>query len=102
MMTISNDDLKSFINGDLLLSSADLHSVAAELLWHRVQKEKRKRVVKWRCVWCGKDRSKAPEWEQQTLQGEWKPLCGYCARRRLDNPYNGLLNYMRKINKENK
>ena len=49
-----------------------------------------------KCTWCGKDRRKFSKWEQETLGGEWKPLCSDCARKRLNNPWNALLN-MRKI-----
>ena len=55
----------------------------------QVQKEK------W-CTWCMKNKIKNPEWEQNNLRGVWKPLCKRCANRRLNNPYNALLE-MRKI-----
>jgi len=49
-----------------------------------------------KCTWCGKNKKSMSDWEQQTLKGEWKTLCKPCANRRLNNPYNALLN-MRKI-----
>ena len=50
----------------------------------------------WKCTWCMKDRSKAPEYEQQRVTNdEWKPLCSYCYRKRLrhltSNPFGGLV-----------
>jgi hypothetical protein len=53
------------------------------------------------CTWCWprpRIRRKAnSDWEQKTLStGEWKRMCGRCARSRLDNPYNALLP-MRKV-----
>ncbi len=47
------------------------------------------------CQWCNKE-GRASEWEQRTLGGEWARLCARCARRRLRNPYNALLQ-MRKV-----
>ena len=52
-----------------------------------------------RCPWCWKERRQFSDWEQKTLSGEWKRLCGRCATRRLNNPYNGLLD-MRRIDSE--
>jgi len=54
-----------------------------------------------RCTWCLKNKLKNPEWEQKNLKGKWKPLCSKCANRRLNNPYNALLD-MRKIENPNK
>ena len=51
-----------------------------------------------RCSWCGKSKRKLSEWEQNTLKGEWKQMCVACANRRLNNPYNALLQ-MRKMNR---
>jgi hypothetical protein len=52
------------------------------------------------CVWCGKDKRKMSEWEQQHTSGAWHPLCNPCANRRLRNPYNALLS-LRKISLQN-
>lgn len=50
-----------------------------------------------RCTWCGKDRRAFSEYEQREVTtGEWKRLCRRCANRRLNNPYNALLQ-MRRI-----
>jgi len=49
-----------------------------------------------KCKWCLKRELKNPEWEQEDLDGNWKPLCKPCAEKRLRNPYNALLN-LRKI-----
>ena len=97
-MTVSNDDLNSFIDGNLRLSTTEILSIAVELQRFRMERERRKRVPKWRCSWCGKERATSPEWEQKGYQGEWQPLCGYCARKRLNNPWNALLE-MRRIEK---
>ncbi len=97
-MTVSNNDLSSFIDGDLRLSTTEIHSIAVELQRFRMERERRKRVPEWRCSWCGKERSTKPEWEQEHNKDEWLPLCGYCARKRLNNPLNFLLN-MRRIDK---
>ena len=43
-----------------------------------------------KCAWCLK-RRKPSNWEQETLNGRWEPLCGPCATRRLNNPWNALL-----------
>ena len=52
-----------------------------------------------KCHWCGKKR-KPSDWEQEVLVAEepgvWAHLCGPCATRRLNNPWNALLP-MRKI-----
>lgn len=48
-----------------------------------------------KCRWCGK-RRKPSNWEQNTLDGEWARLCGPCATKRLNNPWNALLP-MRKV-----
>ena len=52
------------------------------------------------CGWClppsGKRRTANSAWEQQNIHGEWMRLCNRCANRRLDNPYNALLN-LRKV-----
>lgn len=52
-------------------------------------------MKKQKCKWCLKHSIRNPEWEQKGLDGKWKPLCSYCTRRRLNNPYNALLD-MRK------
>lgn len=49
-----------------------------------------------KCPWCGKDRRRPSEWEQQNLSGIWQRLCVRCANRRLSNPWNALL-CMRRI-----
>ncbi len=95
-MTVSDEDLNAYIEEDLKLSTTELHSIAAELQQFRLQREKRKHVEKWHCSWCGKDRVKAPEWEQNHFRNGWEPLCSYCANKRLRNPFNALLD-MRKI-----
>ena len=48
-----------------------------------------------KCGWCGKQRSRFSDWEQKSSHG-WLRLCNPCATRRLNNPYNALLN-MRRI-----
>lgn len=48
-----------------------------------------------KCIWCGK-RRKPSIWEQETLGGVWARLCGPCATKRLNNPWNALLP-MRKV-----
>lgn len=56
------------------------------------------------CGWCHpptRRRTANSEWEQKNLRGEWLRLCNRCANRRLNNPYNALLN-MRKISKDSK
>ena len=42
-----------------------------------------------KCRWRLK-RRKPSNWEQETLDGAWARLCGPCARRRLNNPWNAL------------
>ncbi len=44
-----------------------------------------------RCNWCGKQRRKFSDWEQERLKGGWARLCSGCARKRLNNPYSALL-----------
>ncbi len=50
------------------------------------------------CEWCGKDRRKFSEWEQQTIgvDGKWMSLCVPYANSQLNNSLNALLG-MRKI-----
>ncbi len=46
--------------------------------------------TKWRCPWCGltyNSQRSMSDWEQKTLNGEWKRMCNRCATRRLNNPY---------------
>lgn len=53
------------------------------------------------CVWCGKDKRKMSDWEQQNvITGKWCAVCIPCANRRLKNPYNAFLN-LRKISLQN-
>ena len=47
------------------------------------------------CRWCGNRNRTPSEWEQRNLSGIWQRLCVRCAERRLDNPWNALLD-MRK------
>ena len=50
-----------------------------------------------RCWWCGKERRHFSDWEHMPVCGrKWMRLCKPCATRRLNNPWNALLN-MRKI-----
>lgn len=49
-----------------------------------------------RCFWCGKEKTRFSEWEQEHHAKGWQRLCNPCATRRLNNPYNALLG-MRKI-----
>lgn len=58
-------------------------------------------MSKWfRCPWCGKDRTKWSDWEQKVLgTEEYDRMCSYCARRRLNNPWNALLP-MRRIEED--
>lgn len=56
--------------------------------------------------WCGycirHPRAKGNSgWEQKSLDGEWLPLCKRCINKRLNNPYNALLD-LRKIEDSNK
>ena len=54
-----------------------------------------------RCRWCGKDKKKFSEWEQQGFSdGEYKLLCVPCANKRLKNPWNAYLPMRKKINKD--
>lgn len=95
--------LKDYIYKEFLVDNVDVDAkmfddisdCLDELLAIRERKNTRKSVEKWRCGWCGKYRTKSPEWEQMTIRGKWLPLCSYCARRRLDNPFNALLNIRR-------
>jgi len=49
-----------------------------------------------KCRWCYKHR-KPSNWEQQDIHSdEYFRLCGPCATRRLNNPWNALLP-MRKV-----
>ena len=62
---------------------------------------------KFRCPWCAKDRTKWSDWEQETLglfgkPPEWKRMCTYCARRRLNNPYNAMLGMRRVEGREDR
>jgi len=50
-----------------------------------------------RCLWCLKRPLGKPQWEQRNIRtGEYVPMCARCARRRLRNPLNALLD-MRRI-----
>ncbi len=45
-----------------------------------------------RCVWCGKQRKKWSKWEQRNIRtNKYERLCNYCATKRLNNPWNALL-----------
>jgi hypothetical protein len=48
-----------------------------------------------RCRWCGKDRRRPSDWEQQNLSGDWQRLCARCASRRLASPWSALLTMRR-------
>lgn len=51
------------------------------------------------CGWCIRHpRAIANSgYEQQNTSGEWKGLCKRCASRRLNNPYNALLNIRKSL-----
>jgi hypothetical protein len=50
-----------------------------------------------KCRWCGKEKRRFSEWEQQGITGDtYFRLCVPCANRRLNNPWNALLS-MRKV-----
>jgi len=51
-----------------------------------------------KCQWClRRELPRHPKWEQRNVTtGKYEPLCNVCARRRVGNPYNALID-MRKI-----
>jgi hypothetical protein len=48
------------------------------------------------CGWCLRKNAKQSDWEQMSVTKGWLRLCNRCARVRLQNPYNALIE-MRKV-----
>jgi hypothetical protein len=52
------------------------------------------------CIWCGNRKKHFSEWDQKShSDGKYHPLCRPCANKRLRNPWNGLLDMVKRIGK---